>query len=46
MVRLRNPMSEDQSVLRTTLLGSLLDNVDRNRSRGNEDVRLWQYGAI
>ncbi len=46
VVKLKNPMSEDQSVLRTTLLGPLLDNVERNRSRGNEDVRLWQYGAI
>ncbi len=46
VVKLANPMSEDQSVLRTTLLGPLLDNVERNRARGNEDVRLWQYGAI
>ncbi|MEO8688841.1 MAG: phenylalanine--tRNA ligase subunit beta [Solirubrobacteraceae bacterium] len=46
VVKLKNPMSEDQSVLRTTLLGPLLDNVERNRSRGNDDVRLWQYGAI
>ena len=46
VVRLANPMSEDQSVLRTSLLGPLLDNVERNRARGNEDVRLWQYGAI
>jgi phenylalanyl-tRNA synthetase beta chain len=46
VVRLANPMSEDQSVLRTTLLGPLLDNVERNRARGHEDVRLWSYGAI
>ena len=46
VVKLANPMSEDQSVLRTSLLGPLLDNVERNRARGNEDVRLWQYGAI
>ena len=46
VVRLANPMSEDQSVLRTLLLGPLLDNVERNRARGNEDVRLWQYGAV
>ena len=43
---LANPMSEEQSVLRTTLLGPLLDNVERNRARGHEDVRLWTYGAI
>ena len=46
VVRLANPMSEDQSVLRTSLLGPLLDNLQRNRARGNEDVRLWQYGAV
>jgi phenylalanyl-tRNA synthetase beta subunit len=46
VVRLANPMSEEQSVLRTTLLGALLDNVERNRARGHEDVRLWAYGAI
>jgi phenylalanyl-tRNA synthetase beta chain len=46
VVRLANPMSEDQSVLRTSLLGPLLDNLERNRARGHEDVRLWCFGAI
>jgi phenylalanyl-tRNA synthetase beta chain len=45
-VRLRNPMSEEQSTLRTTVLGSLLDGVRRNRSRGIGDVRLFEVGAI
>ena len=45
-VRLRNPMSEDMSVLRTTLLGSLLDVARRNRSRGMPDVRLYELGAV
>jgi phenylalanyl-tRNA synthetase beta chain len=45
-VVLRNPMSEDQSVLRTTLLGSLLDVARRNRARGMPDVRLFEIGAI
>jgi phenylalanyl-tRNA synthetase beta chain len=45
-VRLENPMSEDHSVMRTTLLGSLLDSLRRNRSRGFEDVRLFEYGAV
>ena len=43
---LRNPMSEDQSVLRTTLLGSLLDSIQRNRARGLYDVRLFEVGAV
>ena len=45
-MKLRNPMSEDMSVLRTTLLGSLLDVARRNRSRGMPDVRLFEIGAI
>jgi phenylalanyl-tRNA synthetase beta chain len=45
-VRLRNPMSEEQAVLRTTLLGSLLDGMRRNLARGMGDVRLFEAGAI
>ena len=45
-VVLENPMSEDQSVMRTTLLGSLLDSLRRNHSRGIEDVRLFEVGAV
>jgi phenylalanyl-tRNA synthetase beta chain len=43
---LENPMSEEQSVMRTTLLGSLLDAARRNRSRGITDVRLFELGAV
>jgi phenylalanyl-tRNA synthetase beta chain len=46
VVVLRNPMSEDMSVLRPTLLGSLLDVAQRNRARGMPDVRLYEIGAI
>jgi len=42
---LRNPMSEEQSTLRTTLLGSLLDGVRRNQARGTADVRLFEAGT-
>jgi phenylalanyl-tRNA synthetase beta chain len=45
-VALRNPMSEDMSVMRTTLLGSLLDVARRNRARGMHEVRLFEIGAI
>jgi phenylalanyl-tRNA synthetase beta chain len=46
LVRLRNPMSEDMSVLRTTLLGSLLDVASRNHARGMADIRLFEIGAV
>ncbi len=45
-VRLENPMSADQSELRTTLLGSLLDAARRNRARGFGDLRLFESGAV
>src|SRR5918995_111647 len=45
-VALENPMSEEQAVMRTTLLGSLLDSLRRNASRGIEDVRLFEVGAV
>jgi phenylalanyl-tRNA synthetase beta chain len=46
IVRVRNPMSEEQATLRTTLLGSLLDALRRNQSRGRPDVRLFEIGAV
>jgi phenylalanyl-tRNA synthetase beta chain len=43
---LANPLSTEQSLLRTTLLGSLLDIAQRNRSRGLATVRLFEAGAV
>jgi phenylalanyl-tRNA synthetase beta chain len=43
---LANPMSSDQSQLRTMLLGSLLDTVRSNRSRGAGALRLFEAGAV
>jgi phenylalanyl-tRNA synthetase beta chain len=45
-VALENPMSEDHSVLRTTVLGSLLDATRNNVARGNADLRLIEQGAV
>ena len=43
---LENPMSEQQSVMRTMLLGSLLDAARLNVSHGQADVRLFEQGAV
>ncbi|HEV3094036.1 MAG TPA: phenylalanine--tRNA ligase subunit beta [Solirubrobacteraceae bacterium] len=43
---LENPLSEDQSLLRTTLLGSLLDVARHNAARGMADLRLFEVGRI
>jgi phenylalanyl-tRNA synthetase beta chain len=45
-VALENPMSEEQSVMRTTLLGSLLDAALHNVRRGRDDVRLFEVGGV
>ncbi len=45
-IELQNPMSSEQSHLRTTLLGSLLDVARHNRSRGAETLRLFEAGAV
>ncbi|HWF50740.1 MAG TPA: phenylalanine--tRNA ligase subunit beta [Solirubrobacteraceae bacterium] len=45
-VVLQNPMSADQSQLRTTLLGSLLDAVRYNRAHGAGTVRVFESGAV
>jgi phenylalanyl-tRNA synthetase beta chain len=41
-----NPLSEEQSLLRTTLLGSLLDTAARNLARGMGDLRLFETGIV
>jgi phenylalanyl-tRNA synthetase beta chain len=45
-VVLANPLSEDQSVMRTTVLGSLLDVAQRNLSRGADAVTLFESGRV
>jgi phenylalanyl-tRNA synthetase beta chain len=45
-VRLDNPLSTEQSQLRTELLSSLLDVARRNRAHGAGDVRLFEAGAV
>ncbi|MDJ0622207.1 MAG: phenylalanine--tRNA ligase subunit beta [Desulfocapsaceae bacterium] len=45
-VRLLNPLSEDQSVMRTMLLPGLLENVKRNISFQKTSVKLFETGQI
>jgi phenylalanyl-tRNA synthetase beta chain len=45
-VTISNPLSEDQSVMRTTLLGSLLGAAQRNAARGAERVALFESGRV
>ncbi|MEH0972090.1 phenylalanine--tRNA ligase subunit beta [Micromonospora sp. CPCC 205546] len=45
-VRLANPLSEEEPLLRTTLLGPLLGMVKRNLGRGQRDLALYEIGAV
>jgi phenylalanyl-tRNA synthetase beta chain len=46
VVTVRNPLSEEEPALRTTLLPGLLSTLGRNLSRGLRDVELFELGAV
>jgi phenylalanyl-tRNA synthetase beta chain len=45
-VALENPLSEEHALLRTTLLGSLLDSAARNAAREDPDLRIFEVGTV
>jgi phenylalanyl-tRNA synthetase beta chain len=45
-VALENPMSEEHTVMRTTLLASLLDAARHNIARGRSDLALFEAGNV
>ncbi|NYI04030.1 phenylalanine--tRNA ligase subunit beta [Allostreptomyces psammosilenae] len=45
-VRLSNPISDEEPLLRTTLLPGLLATLRRNEGRGNSDVALYETGLV
>lgn len=45
-IEIRNPVSSRASILRTTLLGGLLENVVWNKNRGAEAVHLFEIGNV
>ena len=46
LVVLENPMSAEQSVLRSSMAGSLLDAAAFNRDRGQPDLAIFESGAV
>jgi phenylalanyl-tRNA synthetase beta chain len=46
VVRLENPMSDAQSIMRPTLLGSLLDAARHNVARNGPDVAIFESGTV
>jgi len=45
-VRLANPLSEREPLLRTTLLSTLLSTLRRNLARGHRDIALFESGLV
>ncbi|MCE2393547.1 phenylalanine--tRNA ligase subunit beta [Candidatus Poribacteria bacterium] len=45
-VQIANPLSEDQSIMRTTLLPSLLANAQRNRNHQINDVQFFECSKV
>ena len=45
-VRIRNPLGEDTSVMRTTLVPSMLNSLSLNMNRGNESARLMEVSPV
>ncbi len=43
---LENPLSEEASVMRTSLVPGMLDMLAHNLNRGQEDVRLFEAGNV
>ncbi|MCF8055934.1 MAG: phenylalanine--tRNA ligase subunit beta [Desulfocapsa sp.] len=46
MLQLLNPLSEEQSVMRTMLLPGLLENLKRNINFQQTDVKLFEIGKV
>ncbi len=46
VVALENPLSDAQSIMRPTLVGSLLDAARQNVSRGRPDIAIFESGTV
>lgn len=46
LMRMANPLSEEQAHLRTTLLPELFASVNRNTSRSLDDLALYEIGPV
>ncbi len=46
VVTLENPLSEGQSIMRPTLIGSLLDAARHNVSRNGPDIAIFESGTV
>ena len=45
-IEIENPISSEQSVLRSTLVGGLLSVVKKNNNKGKQNVSIFEFGPI
>jgi phenylalanyl-tRNA synthetase beta chain len=46
LLRIKNPLTEDLSVMRTTLLCGLLETMQRNSHMGSFDLKIFEIGKV
>lgn len=46
MVEIRNPLGEDFSVMRTSMLSSMMESLSRNEARNNDEAYLYEMGKV
>jgi phenylalanyl-tRNA synthetase beta chain len=46
MVRILNPLTEDQTVMRTSLIPGLFNTMIHNQNQNNEDLRIFELGKV
>ncbi|SHK23122.1 phenylalanyl-tRNA synthetase beta subunit [Hathewaya proteolytica DSM 3090] len=46
VVKIKNPLGEDFSVMRTTSIGSMMESLCRNYSRNNAYAKLFEIGKV
>lgn len=45
-IKLKNPLGEDYSVMRTSLVHSMLEVIAKNINRGNKEMRLFELARV
>lgn len=45
-IPIMNPLSDEYPLVRTTLISSIMDNVERNLARKNEDFGIFEIGFV
>jgi len=45
-IEIRNPISSKASILKTTLLGGLIENIVWNKNRGAEGIHIFEIGNV